>query len=111
MDKMLFSLPPSFYALLSGALIGAGINLLTGLLFAQNLMIDKTFMTLAIFFLLVSSVLFAWISLVLEELRVEAKGGVHLLRMIRDRKVLYPLAIGGSTSFIISIVFLYFAMV
>lgn len=109
-DK-LFSLSPSFYAILSGALISIGINLLTSLFFDQEATINRTFLILAIIFLLISSVPLISVSLVLEELRSKAEVKGKLLRMLKDRRTtLWPLTSSGFASIIAGVVFLYFAM-
>lgn len=105
----LFLFSPSFYAILSGALIGAAINLLTGLIFAKEIL--SVNLILSILFLLASSGLFVYISLILEHLRPKAKDVDYLLDMIQDRrKKLWTSAFIGFSCVIISMVCLVFAM-
>ena len=111
MDRWFFSHSPSLYAILSGALIGVGINLLTGLLFAQEGVINEPYVILAIAFFLLSSGLFAYISLVLEGLRDEATDLKDLLTRVYDRrKILRPSVIIGFASVIAATVLLSCAM-
>ena len=107
-DRM-FLLSPSFYTILSGALIGAAINLLTGLIFAKEMLSINVI--LPILFLLASSGLFVYISLILEHLRPKAKDVDYLLNMIQDhRKKLWISAFVGFACVIISMICLIFAM-
>ncbi len=70
----LFSLPPSFYAIIAGALIGASINLLTGLVFIQE-DVDNKSMIRGILILsiciLISAVLVSYVSFYLEKLSAQ----------------------------------------
>ena len=113
-DKIdqLFLLSPSFYTILSGALIGAAINLLTGLIFTKRML--SVSMILSILLLFVSSGLFVHISLIIEPLHSKAKDIDYLLGMIRNRdhrRKLWTSAFVGSACVIISIIFLIFAMI
>lgn len=69
----LFSFPPSFYAIIAGALVGAAINLLTGLVFIQE-DADKTIfgriLILAVC-IFVTSVAIIYISYYLEKLNIQ----------------------------------------
>lgn len=108
----LFLLSPSFYTIFSGALIGAAINLLTGVIFSKETLVDqKIIIFLAILFLLASSVLFVYISLALEQLRSEARDIRYLLNMIYDqRRKLWMSAFVGFGCVIIGITLLCYAM-
>lgn len=111
-DKIdqLFLLSPSFYTILSGALIGAAINLLVGLIFKKEML--SVSVILSVLFLLASSVLFVYISLIIEHLHSKARDIDYLLDMIRDRRrKLWTLAFVGSACVIISIIFLIFDMI
>lgn len=101
----LFLISPSFYSIISGALISAAINLLTSLVISNEM--RSVCMKLSILFLLVSSGFFIFISLVLEHLHSEAKDKDYLLDMIENnRKRLYASIFGGFACFFISILFL-----
>jgi len=102
----LFLLSPSFYTILSGALIGAAINLLTGLIFAKQAL--SIYLLLAIIFLLGSSALLVYISLILENLRSKAGGDTaSLRRMISNRRIkLYSIIFGGFTCLLFGLCFL-----
>jgi len=103
-DK-LFLLSPSFYTILSGALIGAAINLLTGLIFTKEML--SVGVILSILFLLASSGLFVYISVTIQHLHSKAKDIDYLLGMIRDRRrKLWTSAFVGFACVIISIIFL-----
>jgi ABC-type uncharacterized transport system permease subunit len=73
MDRWLFSHSPSLYAMLSGAFIGISISLLTGLFFAQESVANESDVIVASGLFLLSSGLFAYVSLVLEGVRDQAK--------------------------------------
>ena len=84
MDR-LFLLSPSFYTILSGALIGASINLLTGLIFTKEAL--SIYVILVIILLLCSSGLLVYIGLILEDLHNKAGGDADsLLRMVLHRR-------------------------
>jgi hypothetical protein len=85
----LFLLSPSFYTIVSGALIGAAINLLTGLIFTKKT--SSMYIGLVIIFLLGSSGLLAYLGLILEDLRSKAGEDTDSLRrmIINRRKKLY----------------------
>lgn len=102
----LFLLSPSFYTILSGALIGAAINLLTGLIFAKGA--SSIYLILVIIFLLGSSVLLVYISLILEDLRSKAgEDTASLRRMILHRRIkLYPIVFAGFTCLLFGVCFL-----
>ena len=105
----LFLLSPSFYTILSGALIAAAINLLTGFIFTKEML--SAGVIVSILFLLASSGLFIHISLIIEHLHSKAKDIDYLLDMIRDRRrKLWTSAFVGFACVIISIIFLIFAM-
>lgn len=89
MDR-LFLLSPSFYTILSGALIGASINLLTGLIFTKEAC---------------SSGLLVYIGLILEDLHNKAGGDADsLLRMVlHRRKKLYPIAFIGFAFLLVGV--------
>lgn len=108
-----FLLSPSFYTIFSGALIGAAINLLTGVILSKETLGDqKIIIFLAILFLLASSVLFVYISLVLEQLRSEARDIRYLLDMIYDqRRKLWTSSFIGFGCVIIGIFTLCYAMI
>lgn len=108
-DRM-FLLSPSFYAIFSGALIGAAINLLTGSIFTREML--SIGVILATFFLLVSSGLLVYIGLILEDLRSKAGGDVNSLsRMIRHRRrKLWSSFFLGIMWVIISIILLCYTM-
>lgn len=93
LDKtdQLFLLSPSFYTLLSGALIGAAINLLTSLIFIKEA--SSIYIWLAIISLLCSSGLMAYISLILEDLRSNAGTDTDTLRrkVSHRRRKLYSI--------------------
>ncbi|MDD2665427.1 MAG: hypothetical protein PHD13_01405 [Methanocellales archaeon] len=102
MDQ-LFLLSPSFYIILSGALIGASINLLTGLIFTKE--VSSIYVKLVITFLLGSSGLLAYIGLILEDLRSKVGEDTDSLRrMVLHRRIkLYPIAIMGFTFLLVSV--------
>ena len=116
-DECLFLLPPpSFYAIVSGAFIGTATNLLIGLLFTQEVAIDTTLVKLAILSIFLSSACSGYISLVLEQLRSEVIGDSKITKRekLREeitarRTKLWPSAIGGFTTIIIGICFMYCA--
>jgi len=99
----LFLLSPSFYAILSGALIGTAINLLTGLIFTEKA--SSIYVVLVIIFLLCSSGLLAYIGVILEDLRSEAKGDTDTLRrkVLHRRTKVYPIICTGFTCLIVGI--------
>lgn len=69
----LFSLTPSFYAIIAGALVGAAINLLTGLVFIQE-DADKTILGRILILavcIFVTSVAIIYISYYLEKLNIQ----------------------------------------
>ena len=102
MDR-LFLLSPSFYTILSGALIGASINLLTGLIFKKEAL--SIYVILVIIFLLCSSGLLVYIGLILEDLHNKAGGDADsLLRMVlHRRKKLYPIAFIGFAFLLVGV--------
>ncbi|GEM_PF-3162919 len=112
MEEWLFSLPPSFYAIVSGALIGAATNLLTGLVFApEGANVTMRLVKLAIFLIFLSSVCFCVISIILELLHTEVIGEDKATRkynlhgeLHEQRKILWPLFIGGLVSIGIGII-------
>lgn len=76
-----FYFPPSFYAIIAGALVGAAINLLTGLVFIQedsDKSIFRRILILAIC-MLISAVLISYISFYLEKLHAQ------VLDMVSDK--------------------------
>ncbi|HMB45300.1 MAG TPA: hypothetical protein VKL21_05715 [Candidatus Methanoperedens sp.] len=100
LKKMVFLFSPSFYAIIAGALIGAWINLLTGLVFSprdQNI-IKILFMAVCIF---MSSITIIYISFDLEKLnrRVstevsEKENSIRLDELIPEQnRIIYLLAI------------------
>lgn len=96
--EALFFLSPSFYTILSGALIGAAINLLTGLIFTKE-MLSKS-VIFAILFLFASAGLLVYIGLILEDLNGKAGGdAISLSRLIHHRQTklfaLFSLAVIG----------------
>ena len=99
----LFLLSPSFYTILSGALIGAAINLLTGLIFTKEA--SSMYMRMVIIFLLCSSGLLAYMGLILEDLRSKAgKDTDSLRRMVLHRRIkLYPIAFIGFTCLLVGV--------
>lgn len=110
-----FSIPPSFYAIISGALIGAVINLLIGLIFAQEVT-DVTILLTISFLLLSSSACFCIISTILEQLRAEVKGDDEATRKanfggeIKTRRtILLPSLFMGVLVFgiVISMIFIF----
>lgn len=105
----LFLLSPSFYTIISGALIAASINLLTGLIFTKEML--SVSVILSILFLLASSGIFVYISLIIEHLQSEAKDIDYLLDMIGDRRrKLWTSAFMGFACIIISVILLIFAI-
>jgi len=109
-DKI-FLLSPSFYTIISGALIGAAINFLTSLIFMKKSLIGQKALILSIFFLLLSSGLFVYISLILEGLRNKAKDIDFLLGMICNRqKKLWISTFAGLACIIISLIFLHYTI-
>lgn len=110
-DQILFTISPSFYTTLSGAIIGAMVNLITGILFATGIQINLKLAILAILSLLISSGLFIYLSLLVERLHREAKDVDLLLGKIQDqRKNLYISFFVGFISIIVAIIFLYLSM-
>jgi hypothetical protein len=111
----LFLLSPSFYTILSGALIGAAINLLTGLIFEKEMSIG---VILAILLLFISSASFIRISLILEDLRNEAalkEGIIHpkdfICSKIQDtRGKLWTLLVLALACVTFSIIILYYTV-
>lgn len=99
----LFLPSPSFYAILSGALIGAAINLLTGLIFTKEA--SSIYIGLVIIFLLTSSGLLAYTGLILEDLRSKAGGDTDSLRrkVFHRRKKLYPITFIGFTCLLVGV--------
>lgn len=99
----LFLLSPSFYTIVSGALIGAAINLLTGLIFTKEA--SSMYIGLVIIFLLGSSGLLAYIGLILEDLRSKAGEDTDSLRrmIINRRKKLYRIVFIGFTCVLVGI--------
>ena len=83
-DK-LFLIYPSFYTIISGGIIAAAINLITGLVFTRDIL--STCMIFGIFVLFISSILFIYISLTLESLRFKAEDPKDLLRVISHRRM------------------------
>lgn len=67
-----FSLSPSFYAIVSGALIGAAINLLTGLVFEPKKANNELLLSIVLIFL--SSICFSFLSIFLEQLHEVKRG-------------------------------------
>ena len=107
-DK-LFLIYPSFYTILSGGIIAAAINLITGLVFTKDIL--STGIIFGIFVLLFSSMLFIYISLNLESLRFKAEDPEDLLRMISHRRMrLWPSLIVGFECIIVGI-FMIFAKI
>jgi len=102
MDR-LFLLSPSFYTILSGALIGASINLLTGLIFTKEAL--SIYVILVIILLLCSSGLLVYIGLILEDLHNKAGADADsLLRMVlHRRKKLYPIALIGFAFLLVGV--------
>jgi hypothetical protein len=102
MDR-LFLLSPTFYAILSGALIGTAVNLLTGLIFTEE--VSSIHVILMIVFLLCSSGLLAYIGIVLEGLRGEAKGNTEALKrkILNRRKRIYPVFWTGFAFLIVGV--------
>ena len=114
-EEWFFSPPPSFYAIVSGALIGIATSLLTGLLFAQE--VRNNTILLAIFFIFLSSVCFCFISIIIEQLRAEVTGEGEATRKLnfrgeihRRREILWTLSIGGLVSIVTGITLIYYAM-
>ena len=99
----LFLLSPSFYTILSGALIGAAIAFLTGLIFTKEA--SSIYVVLAIIFLLCSSGLLAYTGVILKDLRSEARGDTDTLRrkVLHRRKKVYPIICTGFTCLIVGI--------
>ena len=105
----IFFLPPSFWAILAGAWIGAAINILTGLVFSKDK--SSTCVILSIIFLLSSSSSFVYIFLNIEDAHLKAKDIHNKLDMIRDRKKkLLPAFRIGVECTTISIILLLYAM-
>jgi len=69
LEESLFLLSPSFYAMISGAIIGAAINLLTSLIFVSNVKIDVTLVKFGIVAIFISAICIGKISFILEEIR------------------------------------------
>lgn len=111
-EEWLFSLPPSFSAIVSGALIGTATNLLTGLIFAQEVV--NTTILLAISFLFLSSACFCIICVILEQSRAEVTGEGEATRkqnlrgeIHKRRTTLWRLFIGGLVSISSGIILIY----
>ena len=100
----LFLLSPSFFIILSGALIGAAINLLTGLIFTKEAS-SIYIIGLVIIFMIGSSGLLAYMGLILEDLRSKAgKDTDSLRRMVLHRRIkLYPIAFIGFTCLLVGV--------
>jgi len=75
LEELFFSFSPSFYAIISGALIGTATNLLTSLIFIQegSLSFDIRLIKISILSIYISSACFAYVSLTLEQIRGQVK--------------------------------------
>lgn len=80
----LFSLSPSVYTILSGALVGAAVNLLTGLIFARE--VSSISVKISIILLLFSSVSLAYIGITLEGLHSDTETEKDLSNKIKSRQ-------------------------
>lgn len=107
-EEWVFSLPPSFFAIVSGAFIGTATNLLTGLIFDEKVPIDG--LLRAIFLIFASAACFCCISIILEQIHIEVSGEDKITRrynlrgeIYKRRKILWLLFIGGLVSIMVGI--------
>jgi high-affinity Fe2+/Pb2+ permease len=96
--------PSSFYAVISGAFIGAATNLFTVLISIQCGGIKK-FILLAAVLLIVSSGFFLYVYKTLEPLQYTYRGS-DLRKKIKERQIFLPSFLVGCACFIMSIVIL-----
>lgn len=112
-EDRLLSLSPNFYSGISGALIGAAFNLLTGLVFepqkANNIII------LSIFLVFLSGICFLFLSIKLQEL-IQARMGedkataetIFRKKLNKEKKIFRILFIGSFFSIILIIFITFF---
>lgn len=113
-DRVFF-LPPSFFALLSGALLGTSLNFLTNMLPLIQPVKHVEISALATLLVLCSSILLGYISITLEDMRDKMKGlseeKQHLRIHIKDRwKPLWFSLFSGIALVIIGFLVQYFAL-
>lgn len=102
------SVPPSFHAIIAGAFISIAVNLLTGLILEQEIS-DRLCVHVewSIAFLLISSGVFVWITIILEDLHSGVPSRKQLTSKVKDGlEILITLLIGGTLSFIVGIMML-----
>ncbi len=105
----IFLLSPLFFTIISGALIGATINLITGLIYSKEML--SYLVIISILFLFISSLLFVYISIVIEQLHSKAKDKSYLRNMIfHHRTQLWSTTFVSFAFIAISIVLLILAV-
>jgi hypothetical protein len=111
LEESLFSLSPSFYAMVSGAVIGAATNLVTSLLSTSSGAHDLLPVKLGILGMFLSAVSFGHICLILEGIRDRVTEGDALTKRYRllqlisgERKKLWISMMVGFVSVITGII-------
>ncbi|MCD6550066.1 hypothetical protein J7K24_00795 [bacterium] len=118
--KSLFVLlPPSFYGILAGVLVGVAVNLTTGLVFSSRmkelsltitfhkLVISIPLVKTAVIFFFVSSVTFAVINVILESSRARAPSFKMFSSKIEEyKKILLPMIVIGIGCFMLGFLLL-----
>jgi len=101
-EELLFSLSPSFYAIVSGSLIGIATEMLSNFYLVPEKVEVPATILLTILLMFSSSVCLAFISITLEQLRAQVTGEGEATRKYnlrgeihKRRKILWPLFIGA----------------